>query len=107
MNTASLRSPTVRRTVELINQEKLDDFMALFALDATLVDVLTYYGHQEIREWAQRETFGTHLRFQVERETNAEGTIIEGEVRSVGGYNGPARFTFTLGGELIVQLMIT
>lgn len=106
MDTASLRSPLVRRTIEAINQGKLDDFMALFAPDATIVDVSTYRGHHEIRAWAQRETFGVHVRFQLKREKNAEGTIIEGHVQSVGGYNGPATFSFTLRGNTIERLVI-
>jgi hypothetical protein len=106
MKTASLHSPLVRRTIEAINQEKLDDFMALFAPDATVVDVSTYTGHQKIRQWAQRETFNVHVRFQLEREKNTEGTIVEGHVQSVGGYNGPATFSFTLRGDMIERLVI-
>src|SRR5689334_19107689 len=99
MDTASLRSPLVRRAIEAINQGNLDDFMALFAHDATLVDVSTYVGLQKIRDWAQRETFGVSVRFELEREKDAEGTIVEGHVRSHGGYNGPATFSFFLKGD--------
>jgi ketosteroid isomerase-like protein len=106
MNTASLHSPIVRHTIEAINQGKLDDFMALFAPDATVVDVSTYTGHKAIRHWAQRETFNVQVRFQVEREKNAEGTVVEGHVQSVGGYNGPATFSFTLHGNMIERLVI-
>ncbi|GHO63279.1 hypothetical protein KSC_021710 [Ktedonobacter sp. SOSP1-52] len=107
METASLRSPLVRRAIEAINQGKLDDFMALFAPDATLVDVSTYTGFQQIRDWAQRETFGVHVRFQPESEKNAEGTIIAGHVQSVGGYNGPGTFAFTLRDGAIQSLDIS
>ena len=84
MDTTSLHSPVVRRAIEAINHGKLDDFMALFAPDATLVDVSTYKGLAEIRDWAQRETFGVSVRIQVEREKNAEGTVVHGQVRSNG-----------------------
>ncbi len=107
MNAETLRSPLIRRAVDAINQGKLDDFMALFAADATVVDGATYIGHQVIRSWAQRETFSTHVHFQVEHEHNAEGAIIAGNVRSHGGYNGPATFSCTLRGDLIERLGIT
>jgi hypothetical protein len=44
MHVASLQSPLVRRTIETINEGRLDDFMALFARNATLVDGATYQG---------------------------------------------------------------
>jgi len=84
MNEASLRSPLVRRAIEAINQGNLNDFMSLFARDATVVDVSTYSGHEAIRAWAQRETFNVKVRFQVAREKNDEGTSVEGNVQSVG-----------------------
>lgn len=106
MNPAFLRSQPVRRTVEAVNLGRLDDFLALFAPDAALVDVATYRGQEEIRAWAERETFGVQMRFRVEREANAEGTGIEGDVQSVGGYSGPTTWTFTLRGETIDRLVI-
>ena len=106
MNGASMRSPLVRRAIEAINQGNLDDFMALFAPDATVVDVSTYSGHEAIRAWAQRETFNVQVRFHVAREKNEEGTIVEGNVQSVGGYSGPATFSFTLDGDHIQRLVI-
>jgi hypothetical protein len=106
MNRASMRSPLVRRAIEAINQGNLDDFMALFAPDATVVDVSTYSGLEAIRAWAQRETFNVQVRFHVVREKNEEGTIVEGNVQSVGGYSGPATFSFTLDGDRIQRLVI-
>jgi hypothetical protein len=44
MKVASLHSPLVRRTIESINEGRLDDFMALFARDATVVDGPKYRG---------------------------------------------------------------
>jgi hypothetical protein len=35
-----------------------------------------------------------------------EGTIVEGNVQSVGGYSGPATFSFTLDGDRIQRLVI-
>ena len=70
MKEAPLRSPLVRRAIEAINQGNLNDFMALFARDATVVDVSPYRGHEAIRAWAQRETFNVQVRFQVVREKN-------------------------------------
>jgi SnoaL-like domain len=107
METASLHSPLVRRAIEAINQEKIDDFMALFAPDATLVDVSTYKGLAAIRDWAQRETFSVSVRIQIEGEKNAEGTIVQGQVRSHGGYSGPGTFAFTLRGDAIERLVIS
>ena len=101
-----MRSPLVRRAVEAINEGKLDDFMALFAPDATIVDVSTYSGHEAIRAWAQRETFNVGVRFHVAREKNEEGTIVEGNVQSVGGYSGTATFSFTLHDNRIQRLVI-
>jgi hypothetical protein len=106
MKEASLRSPLVRRAIEAINQGNLDEFLALFAPDATVVDVSTYRGHEAIRAWAQRETFNVQVRFQVVREKNEEGTIVEGHVQSVGGYSGPATFSFTVEGDRIQRLVI-
>jgi ketosteroid isomerase-like protein len=107
LETASLRSPLVRQAIEAINQGQLDDFMALFAQDATVVDVSTYTGLQQIRDWAQRETFGVQVRFQLESEKNKEGTIIAGQVQSAGGYNGPGTFAFTLHDGAIQRLVIS
>jgi len=106
MNEASLRSPLVRRAIEAINQGNLNDFMALFARDATVVDVSPYRGHEAIRAWAQRETCNVKVRFQVVREKNDEGTSVEGNVQSVGGYSGPATFSFTVHGDRIQRLVI-
>ena len=80
--------------------------MALFAPDATVVDAATYRGHEAIRVWAQRETFHVQVRFHVEREKNEEGTIVEGRVQSVGGYSGPATFSFTVDSDRIRRLVI-
>lgn len=106
MNTASLRSPLVRRAIEAINTGNFDEFMELFAPDATVVDESTYVGYDAIAAWAQRETFGVHVRFYVARERNEKGTIVEGNVESVGGYSGPAMFSFTVKGDRIEQLVI-
>jgi len=106
MKEASLRSPLVRRAIEAINQGHRDEFLALFARDATVVDVSTYRGHEAIRAWAQRETFNVQVRFHVEHEKNEEGTIVEGNVQSVGGYSGPATFSFILDGDRIQRLVI-
>ena len=106
MDITSLRSSIVRRTLEAINQGKLDDFMALFAPDASVVDGPTYTGLPEIESWAKRETFGVQLRFHLESEENDEGTIVVGHVHSDGGYNGPATFSFTLHNDSIAQLII-
>jgi hypothetical protein len=38
MNVASFRSPLDRRAIETINEGRLDDFLALFARSATVVD---------------------------------------------------------------------
>ena len=106
MNTASLRSPLVRRVIEAINKENFDEFMELFAPDATVVDESTYVGYDAIAAWARRETFGVHVRFHVARERNEKGTILDGNVESVGGYSGPATFTFTVKGNRIERLVI-
>jgi hypothetical protein len=106
MNTASLRSPLVRRLIEAINKEQFDEFMELFAPDATVVDESTYVGYDAIAAWARRETFGVHVRFLVVRARNEKGTVIEGNVESVGGYSGSATFSFTVKGERIERLVI-
>ena len=68
MDVASLHSPLVRRTIEAINEGRLEDFMALFARDAAVVDGPTYRGREAIRTWAQRETFGVQMHIDVIRE---------------------------------------
>jgi hypothetical protein len=106
MDVASLHSPLVRRTIETINEGRLDDFMALFARDATVVDGATYRGYEAIRTWAQRETFGVQMHIDVIREENAEGTAVEVNATSRGGYSGPGTFSFTIRGGLIERLVI-
>lgn len=106
MDVASLHSPVVRRTIETINEGRLDDFMALFARDATVVDGATYHGYEAIRTWAQRETYGVQMHIDVVREENAEGTAIEVNTTSRGGYSGPGTFFFTIRGGLIERLVI-
>ena len=61
MNTASLHSPTVRKMIETLNGGQLDDFMALFTPDATVIDGPTYQGYKAIRAWAERENIGVHM----------------------------------------------
>jgi len=106
MDVASLHSPHVRRTIETINEGRLDDFMALFARDATVVDGPTYRGREAIRTWAQRETFGVQMHVDVVQEQNTEGTVVEVKVRSTGGYSGPGTFSFTIRGGMIERLVI-
>jgi SnoaL-like domain len=107
MNVASLHSPLARRVIEAINEGRLDDFLALFVADATVVDGATYHGYEAIREWAQRETFGVKMHIDVVRERNAEGTAVEVTATSSGGYSGPGTFTFTMRGDLIERLVIS
>jgi SnoaL-like protein len=106
MNAASLRSPFVRRVIETINQGRLDDFMALFAHDATLVDGPTYKGYEAIRAWAQRETFGVGMHIDVVKEKNRAGTVVEVTATSTGGYSGPGTFSLTIRGGLIERFVI-
>lgn len=106
MLSSSFHSPVVERTIAALNQGSLDDFLAQFAPDAEVIDGSTYKGHQAISTWVKRENFNVHLHFQVEQEKNAEGIILQGHVRSHGGYNGPATFTFTLDNGLIQRLRI-
>ena len=106
MDVASLHAPLVRRTIETINEGRLDDFMALFARDATVVDGPTYRGYEAIRTWAQRETFGVQMHIDVVQEKNAEGTAVEVNVTSTGGYSGPGTFSFTIRGGVIERLVI-
>lgn len=106
MDVASLHSLPVRRTIEAINGGRLDDFMALFARDATVVDGPAYEGHEAIRTWAQRETFGVQMRIDVVQETNPHGTAVEVNVASTGGYSGPGTFFFTIRDGLIERLDI-
>ncbi len=106
MPLSSFRSPVVERTITSLNQGMLDTFIAQFASDAEVVDGSTYKGHQAISAWVQRENFNVDLHIQVEQEKNAEGTIIQGHVRSHGGYNGPAMLTFTVQDGRIQRLVI-
>jgi SnoaL-like domain len=71
MKVASLHSPLVRRAIETINEGRLEDFLALFARDATVVDGATYQGSEAIRAWAQRETFGVQMHIDVVQELNS------------------------------------
>jgi hypothetical protein len=107
MDVGSLRSRLVRRTIETINADRLDNFMALFARDATVVDGATYHGSEAIRTWAQRETFGVKMHIDVVREKSPAGTMVEVNVASTGGYSGPSTFSFTILGALIGRLVIS
>jgi len=93
-------------TIESINERRLDDFLALFARDATIVDGPTYRGAEAIRAWAQRETFGVQMHIDVVREKNNEGTEVEVEATSTGGYSGPGTFSFAIRGGRITRLEI-
>src|SRR5258708_23528009 len=106
MDVASLHSPLVRRTIQTINEGRLDEFLALFAPDATVVDGATYHGAEAIRAWAQRETFGVQMHIDVVQEKNAEGTAVEVNATSTGGYSGPGTFFFTMQGGLIARFVI-
>ena len=107
MNVSSLRSSIVRQTIKALNAEKLDDFMALFAPDATVVDGPAYSGSEEIRAWTERENFGVHMRIDVVREEDAQGLVIGIQATSQGGYSGPGTFSFTLQDDLIKRLVIS
>ena len=107
METSSLHSPIVRRTIETLNAEQLEDFMALFASDATVVDGPAYQGYEAICAWTERENFGVHMHIDVVREKNTQGMIVEIQATSQGGYSGPGTFSFTLEGNLIKRLVIS
>jgi len=106
MDVASLHSPLVRRTIQTINEGRLDEFLALFGHFATVVDGATYHGSEAIRTWAERETFGVQMHIDVVQEKNTEGTAVEMNVTSTGGYFGPGTFFFTIRGGLIERLVI-
>ena len=107
MNMSSLHSPIVRRMVEALNAEQVDDFMAVFASDATVVDGPAYSGYDAIRAWTERENFGVHMRIDVVREKDAQGLTVEIQAASQGGYSGPGTMSFTLQGDLIKRLVIS
>ena len=106
MNVASLHSPLVRQAIETINEGRLDEFLALFARDATVVDEATYQGSEAIRAWAERETFGVQMHIDVVQEKNTEGTAVEVNATSTGGYSGPGTFFFSIRGGLIERFVI-
>ena len=106
MDVGSLHSPLVRQVIEMINEGRLDDFLALFARDATIVDGTTYRGSETIRAWAERETFGVRMHINVVREKNPDGTTVEVNVISTGGYSGPGTFFFTIRRGLIERFVI-
>ena len=70
MDVASLHSPLVRRTIETINEGRLDEFLSLFVRSSTVVDGATYHGSEAIRTWAERETFGVQMHIDVVQEKN-------------------------------------
>ncbi|HUY78259.1 MAG TPA: nuclear transport factor 2 family protein [Ktedonobacterales bacterium] len=107
MNIASLQAPLVRQSIEAINDGDIDDFMALFTPDAVVVDGPVYDGAAAIRGWAARETFGVHMRLDALRELNADGTTVELQATSTGGYNGVAEFAYSLRDGLIARLEIS
>ena len=94
------------QTIEAINEGRLDDFLALFARDATAVDGPKYHGSEAIRAWAQRETFGVQMHVNVVQEKNAEGTVVEVDATSTGGYSGPGTLFFSIRKGLIERLEI-
>ena len=63
-------------------------------------------GMRAIRTWAQRETFGVQMHIDVVQEKNTEGTAVEVNVTSTGGYSGPGTFFFTIRGGLIERFVI-
>src|SRR5216684_1894394 len=106
MDVGSLHSPLVRRTIQTINEGRLDEFLALFAPDATVVDGATYPGSEAIRAWAERETLGVRMYIDVVQEKNREGTTVEVNATSTGGYSGPGTFFFTIRRGLIERFVI-
>ncbi|SRR5712692_8008385 len=93
--------------IQTINEGRLDEFLALFAHGATVVDDETYHGSEAIRAWAERETFGVRMHIDVVQETNPEGTTLEVNATSTGGYSGPGTFFLTIRGGLIERLEIS
>src|SRR5256885_9109210 len=74
MKVASLHSPLLRRAIETINEGRLEDFLALFARDATVVDGETYQGSEAIRAWAERETFGIQMHIDVVQDRRGDSS---------------------------------
>jgi hypothetical protein len=107
MDISSLHSPLVRRAIAALNDERLDDFMALFAHNAIVIDGPTYHGTEAIRAWMQRENIGVHMRIHVVRERDVEGMIVEIQASSQGGYSGPGTFSFTAHNGLLTRLEIS
>jgi len=106
MDVRSLHSPLVRRAIQTINGGRLDEFLALFAPDATVVDGATYHGSEAIRAWAERETFGVRMPIDVVQEKNPEGMTLEIRATSTGGYSGPGTFLFTFRSGLSERFVI-
>lgn len=107
MDITTLHSPLVRQAITTVNEGRLDDFMALFAHNATVVDEETYHGQEAIRQWAQRENFAVHMHIDVLQEKNTEGTIVAIQATSHGGYSGPGTFSFTIKSGQISRLVIS
>ncbi len=107
MDVWSLHSPLDRRAIQTINEGRLDEFLALFAPDATVVDGATYHGSEAIRTWAERETFGVRMHIDVVQEKNPEGTTLEIRATWTGGYSGPGTFLFTFRSGLIERFVIS
>jgi hypothetical protein len=48
-----------------------------------------------------------HMHIEVLREKDKEGTVVEMNATSRGGYSGPGTFSFTIRGDLIERLVIS
>ncbi|GAA4913878.1 SnoaL-like protein [Stackebrandtia albiflava] len=98
----------VRLLVAAVNDGDLAGFVGAFTEDGVVEDWgREFTGHEQIREWSERESIGVRQTFDV-RSAEEDGDDVM-TVIDVGGdgYNGLSTFRFTLDGDRVSRMRIT
>lgn len=92
-----------------VNAGDTDGVLALFSPDGAVIDWgRRFGGHAAIRGWSDKELVGAHGTLTITRVVEVEGNKVAVDTEWVSSFfTGPGRFSFTLEGELIRQLVIS
>jgi hypothetical protein len=100
----------VARTIDAVNAGDTDAFLSEFTDDGWIDDNgRRFDGHDEMREWSDRELIGANTAFDVTgAEPDDDGVAVDIDVTS-DGFNGPSRFLFDVDveGDALRSMTIT
>ena len=98
----------VRAAIDAANASDTDAFLATFPHDGVVDDWgREFAGHDEIREWSDREFIGVKVHLTVTQVTIEDVNVVVTAQVGGDGFNGPSHFTFQVEGGHITRMTIS